>query len=86
MKKIIMFIFLLLSLVTMIFFTISISQLFDTLGLGTFEIEAITTLIQEMPSEEIIPVLGLILWGLFQLYGLPLIVFLVSLIGLTSKA
>ena len=85
MKKLIMFVFLLLSLATMIVFTISITQLFETLGLGTFQIDEIIALFQEMTLTEISPVLSIALWGLFQLYGIPLIVFLVSLIGLTSK-
>jgi len=85
MRKLIMFIFCLLSLGTMVLLTITISDLFAFLGLGTFELEAIKTLIQESPIEDIISALGLILWGLFQLYGIPLIVFLVSLNGLKIK-
>ena len=85
MKKFIMLMFLLLSLATMILFTISLEQLFTLLGLGGFQIEILVTAFEEMTLSQIVPVLGLSLWGLFQLYGIPLIVFLVSLTGLTSK-
>ena len=86
MRKLIMFIFFILSLTTMILFTLSLSDLFSFLGLGSFEIEEIITLIQEMPLETIVSALGTVLWGLFQLYGIPLIVFLVSLNGLSKKS
>ena len=85
MKKLIMFVFFLLSLATMILLTITISELFTFLGLGAFQLEVILEQIQESPIEDVIPALGLVMWGLFQLYGIPLIVFLVSLNGLTSK-
>jgi hypothetical protein len=85
MKKLIMFIFFLLSLATMILLTITISELFTFLGLGTFELEIILEQMQESPIEDVLPSLGLVMWGLFQLYGIPLIVFLVSLNGLTNK-
>jgi hypothetical protein len=85
MKKFIMFIFFLLSLATMILVTISISELLALLGLCAFQLEVILEQIQESPIEEVFPALGLIMWALFQIYGIPLIVFLVSLNGLTSK-
>lgn len=85
MRKFIMFLFCLLSLGTMVLITISISELFNLFGLGTFEIEAIISLVQEMPIEELIPALTVVLRGIFELYGIPLVVFLVSLNGLSSK-
>ena len=85
MRKFIMFLFCLLSLGTMVLITISISELFNLFGLGTFEIEAIISLVQEMPIEEIIPALTVVLRGIFELYGIPLVVFLVNLNGLSSK-
>lgn len=85
MKKLIMFICLILSLATMILFTISISQLFNTLGLGNVAFDEILMLFQEMTISELAPILGLFLWGIFQLYGVPLVVFLISIIGLTGK-
>ncbi len=85
MKKLIMFIFLLLSLATMIMFSFSINELFTTLGFGSFDLDEILSLFQNSPFEDIIPILGVVLWGVFQLYGIPLIVFLVSLHGLTSN-
>lgn len=85
MRKLIMFIFCLLSLFTMIMFTISISELFNLLGLGTFELKEIISIIKEMPLEDAIPAIGVVMRGLFQVFGIPLIVFLVSLNGLFSK-
>jgi len=85
MKKLIMLIFFLLSLATMIAFSFSINELFSVLGLGSFDLEEIISLFEESPLKDIVPMLGIVLWGLFQLYGIPLIVFLVSLNGLTSK-
>ena len=85
MRKFIMFLFCLLSLGTMVLITISISELFNLFGLGTFEIEVIISLVQEMPIEELIPALTVVLRGIFELYGIPLVVFLVSLNGLSSK-
>lgn len=81
-----MFIFFVLSLTAMILFTLSLSDLFSFLGLGSFEIEEIVTLIQEMSLETIVSALGTILWGLFQLYGIPLIVFLITLNGLSKNS
>jgi hypothetical protein len=85
MKKLIMLMFLVLSLATMVLFTISLDELFTMLGLGIFQIEELMATFEEMTMSEIVPVLGIVLWGLFQLYGVPLIVFLVSLIGLTNN-
>jgi hypothetical protein len=85
MKKFIMLMFLVLSLATMVLFTIALDELFTMLGLGIFQIEELMATFEEMTLSEIAPVLGIALWGLFQLYGVPLIVFLVSLIGLTKN-
>ena len=85
MRKLIMFIFLIISLVTMISFTFSIDYFFSLFGLGSFDINHIISSLDGLTLEEILPSLGIILWGLFQLYGIPSIVFLVSLNGLAIK-
>lgn len=85
MKKIIMFLFFLVSLVTIIAFTFSINYFFSLFGLGGFDINDIISSLDNSTLEEIMPALGIILWGLFQLYGIPLVVFLVSLNGLTKE-
>jgi hypothetical protein len=85
MRKLIMFIFMIISLVTIILFTISVNSLFMSLGFGAFEWQYILDILQNYTFEELAPVLGVIAWGLFQLYGLPLAVFLICLNGLSIK-
>jgi len=86
MRKLIMFVFFLLSLVTMIAFTMSVGDLLSMFGLGSFEWSDITAIFENATISEILPALGAILWGLFQLYGIPLAIFLISWNGLaTSK-
>ncbi|XFA98320.1 hypothetical protein ACAG96_05440 [Candidatus Izemoplasma sp. B36] len=85
MRKIIMFIFLILSLGTMIAFTASINDLLSFFDFGVFDLDEILYLFENNDLDEILPTLGFVLWGLFQLYGIPLIVFLVSLNGLAIK-
>ena len=85
MRKIIMFIFLILSLGTMIAFTASINDLLSFFDFGIFDLDEILYLLENNDLDEILPTLGFVLWGLFQLYGIPLIVFLVSLNGLAIK-
>jgi len=85
MKKLIMAIFFILSLLALVTITFTIKELFMTLGFGTFDLEEILLLLEDNSLKDVAFVLGILLWGLFQLYGLPLIVFLVSLNGLTSQ-
>jgi hypothetical protein len=79
-----MYFFLILSLFTIIAFTLAINELIQLvpLGLGQITLEQIFELIKESSIENKIYILGIVLWGLFQLYGIPLIVFLVSYIGI----
>jgi len=85
MRKIIMFIFFLLSLITLIAFTYAIQDLISFFSLE-FDFNEIASLFRDKaPLDEILPALGVILWGLFQLYGIPLLVFLVSWNGLAIK-
>lgn len=86
MRKLIMFVFLLLSLATMIAFTFSLNELFTLFGLGVIDWDDILSLIEDNSIEDILPTLGVVLGGLFQLYGMPLLVFLVSLNGLAIKS
>lgn len=92
MRKLIMFIFMMISLITMVVFSFALNELFSFLnelfgflGFGQFDLEVILEQFQESSLGEIFIALSILLFGLFQLYGIPIIVFLVSLNGLASK-
>jgi len=85
MRKLIMFIFMVLSLAAIVGITMSLSSLLSLLDLGTIDLNDISTLLQNSTITEIMQVLGYLIWGLFQLYGIPIIVFLISLNGLAIK-
>lgn len=56
MRKLIMFIFMIISLVTIILFTISVNSLFVSLGFGAFEWQYILDILQNYTFEELAPV------------------------------
>lgn len=85
MRKLIMFVFLVLSLFAMIAFTVSLSDLMGLFGLGSVDFNDILDLLQNTPVEEWPSTFGLLLYGLFQLYGIPLAIFLISWNGLATK-
>jgi len=63
-----------------------VNELLDMLGIiGIADFDEIISMIKETPIEVLIPVLSIVLSELFDLYGIPLIIFLVSLNGLTSN-
>ena len=66
MKKFVMLVFFLLSLATIIAISFSINELFSGLGLGSFDLEDILSLFEGATFEDIVPVLGMFLWGVFQ--------------------
>lgn len=84
MRKLIMFVFLVLSLATIIFISLSLNQVAAVLGIN-LSLDDILTIIQNVDSEGFTVMLGAVLIGIFQLYGIPLIVFLISLNGLALK-
>lgn len=79
-----MFVFLVLSLATIIFISLSLNQVAAVLGIN-LSLDDILTIIQNVDSEGFTVMLGAVLIGIFQLYGIPLIVFLISLNGLALK-
>lgn len=85
MRKLIMFIFFIISLVTIVALTISIDELISLFGVGSIDFESILELFNEASAKEIIVGVGMLFYVLFQIYGIPLIVFLVSYNGLYSK-
>ena len=85
MRKLVMLIFFILSLFTIITFTFFISNLFSFFGLGQFDINEIIAMIQNQSLQDMLPELSAVLWGLFQLYGIPLAIFLISWNGLAMK-
>lgn len=85
MRKLIMFIFFILSLIAIIAISMSLNDLMSILNLGSFDIDDVLSLLENSDINEIIQGLGLILYGLFRLYGFPLIVFLVSFNGMAIK-
>ena len=89
MKKTIMLITLILSLLAMAGITLAlghIGQLLSSLLFGGIGFDL--SVISELFATDILTALsaiGVLLWGLVQIYGIPIIIFLVSLQGLTSK-
>lgn len=59
----------------MIVFTFSINYFFSVLGLGNFESKEIISLFENCTLEEIMTAARIILWGIFQRYGISFIVF-----------
>jgi hypothetical protein len=90
MKKFIMFFTLILSFIAIIGVTlffgrvIEIMQILNIFGNFTIDIPTIISLF-ETDFEEGLYSIGILTWGVLQIYGIPLIIFLVSLNGLTSK-
>jgi hypothetical protein len=65
--------------------TYSITDLMSLLNSTPFSWADLIGAVQTTPLQDLIPSLSLVLWGLFQIYGMPLIVFLVSFNGLMQK-
>jgi hypothetical protein len=90
MRKLILSFTLILSFIAMISVTLFFGQLFDIIKnvglIGNMEIDLETlTALFETNIEEALYLVGLLLWIIVQLYGIPLIIFLVSLNGLKQK-
>ena len=85
MRRLIMLIFMIISLTAMAAITYSISDLMALLNSTPFSWADLIEAVQTVPLEDSIPTLSLVLWGLFQIYGIPLLVFLVSYNGLMQK-
>jgi hypothetical protein len=62
-----------------------VGDLMSLLNSTSFSWSDLLDLIESTPLEDLIPALSVVLWGLFQIYGFPLIVFLVSFNGLMQK-
>lgn len=82
MRRIVMFIFLLISLVAIVAFSITIEALLTALGITFADIAGIVSL----PFNEMIGEIGVLMSAFFNIYGVPLIVFLVSFNGLTQAS
>jgi hypothetical protein len=85
MKKIICFLFLLISLIAMICFTVSINQLLTMFGVQFSDLQQMFELFGEVSLKEMMIPLAIFLKASFEIYGFPLVVFLISLIGLFNK-
>ncbi len=89
MKKTIMLVAMIFSLLAMAGITLAlghIGQLLSSLLFGGIGFDFYV--IGELFATDIltaVSAVGVLLWGLVQIYGIPLIIFLVSLQGLTSK-
>ena len=90
MRKLILSFTLILSFIAMMSVTLFFGQLFDIIkNVGLIEnmdidLETLTALF-ETNIEEALYIVGLLSWIVVQLYGIPLIIFLVSLNGLKQK-
>ncbi len=81
-RRFICFIFMVLSLIAIV----GISMIFATIALNfnyVFDFEAFMNSLGTSSIEDILQTLGYFLFVVFQVYGIPLIIFLISLIGLT---
>ena len=90
MRKLILSFTLILSFIAMMSVTLFFGQLFDIIKnvglIGNMEIDLETlTALYETNIEEALYIVGLLSWIVVQLYGIPLIIFLVSLNGLKQK-
>ena len=90
MRKLILSITLILSFIAMTSVTLFFGQLFDIIKnvglIGNMDIDLETlTALFETNIEEALYLVGLLSWIVVQLYGIPLIIFLVSLNGLKQK-
>jgi hypothetical protein len=90
MRKLILSFTLILSFIAMMSVTLFFGQLFDIIKnvglIGNMEIDLETlTALFETNIEEALYLVGLLSWIVVQLYGIPLIIFLVSLNGLKQK-
>jgi glucan phosphoethanolaminetransferase (alkaline phosphatase superfamily) len=90
MRKLILSFTLILSFIAMMSVTLFFGQLFDIIKnvglIGNIEIDLeILTALFETNIEEALYLVGLLSWIVVQLYGIPLIIFLVSLNGLKQK-
>lgn len=65
--------------------TISINSLFSYLGMNAMDFDTFIDLLFDDFSGQGLHVLAGLLQGIFYLYGMPLIVFIVSLNGLQRK-
>lgn len=80
MRRIVMLVFLVISLVAMVAFSVTIEALFTDLGISFADITGLFT--SGMEATEILSFLGILLSGLFNIYGIPLIIFLICFNGL----
>jgi hypothetical protein len=90
MRKLILSFTLILSFIAMMSVTLFFGQLFDIIKnvglIGNMDIDLETlTALFETNIEEALYLVGLLSWIIVQLYGIPLIIFLVSLNGLKQK-
>lgn len=85
MRRLIMLIFMVISLIAIAAITYSVSDLMSLLYSTPFSWADLIDSIESTPFEDLIPAISIVLWGLFQIYGIPLIVFLVSFNGLMQK-
>ena len=90
MRKLILSFTLILSFIAMMSVTLFFGQLFDIIKnvglIGNMDIDLETlTALFETNIEEALYIVGLLSWIVVQLYGIPLIIFLVSLNGLKQK-
>lgn len=85
MRRLVMLVFMVISLIALAAITYSVSDLMSLLNSTSFSWSDLLDLIESTPLEDLIPALSVVLWGLFQIYGIPLIVFLVSFNGLMQK-
>jgi glucan phosphoethanolaminetransferase (alkaline phosphatase superfamily) len=90
MRKLILSFTLILSFIAMMSVTLFFGQLFDIIKnvglIGNIDIDLETlTALFETNIEEALYLVGLLSWIIVQLYGIPLIIFLVSLNGLKQK-
>lgn len=85
MKRVILIIFLVFSLITMVALTVSINQMMQSIGTTWTNLLDYFNSNENRSFSEIVTLVGLLLRIIFEAYGTPLIVFLICLNGLKKR-
>lgn len=84
-KKIIMFFFMILSLVAILSISKSIDLIIGNFVDNFVNFDSVIKVLKEQTFEEMVVTIGMLSHALLEIYGIPVIIFLVSLNGLTNK-
>lgn len=82
MRKIICLFFLFFSIAVMLIYVASLGNLFDWLGAG-LSVEDFKDMFEGLSGSEKLYTLSMLAYSILSVFGIPILIFLTSLIGLT---